>query len=119
MRPAQGRLLAELAGRAEARGHIVLSGSASEQEHDLPFSVFIHALDEFLASLEPDERLRAPADRIASLGRAAATKTGELAVVLPWRGNLTTALVSSPGRCASIASSRLSMSLANRKRAGP
>src|SRR5262245_38312448 len=39
------RLLAELAARAELHGHLVLSGAASELEHDLPFSVFVHALD--------------------------------------------------------------------------
>src|SRR6266540_5698007 len=47
------RLLRELAARAEARGHIVLSGSASELERDLPFSVFVDALDEYVAGLEP------------------------------------------------------------------
>src|SRR5205085_204187 len=34
------RLLDELAARAELRGHLVLTGSASELERDLPFSVF-------------------------------------------------------------------------------
>src|SRR5438046_648173 len=48
------RLLAELAARAELRGHLVLSGSASELERDLPFSVFVHALDEYVESLDPD-----------------------------------------------------------------
>src|SRR5215210_7600427 len=33
------RLLAEFAARADARGRLVLSGSASEFERDLPFSV--------------------------------------------------------------------------------
>ena len=33
------RLLAELAARADARGHLVLSGSGSELEQDLPFSL--------------------------------------------------------------------------------
>jgi len=47
------RLLAELAARAETRGYLVLSGAASETERDLPFSVFIDTLDEFLAGLEP------------------------------------------------------------------
>jgi len=40
------RLLAELANRADARGQLVLSGSASEHEQDLPFWVFVDALDE-------------------------------------------------------------------------
>jgi DNA-binding NarL/FixJ family response regulator len=46
------RLLAELAGRADARRQLVLSGSASELERDLPFSVFVDALDEYLRGLE-------------------------------------------------------------------
>lgn len=48
------RLLREIAARAGARGHLVLSGAASEFEHDLPFSVFVDALDEYVAGLEPD-----------------------------------------------------------------
>jgi predicted ATPase len=47
------RLLRELAARAELRGLLVLSGSGSELEHDLPFSVFVDALDEYVQSLEP------------------------------------------------------------------
>ena len=47
------RLLRELAGRAELRGHIVLWGSASELERELPFSVFVHALDEYVGGLDP------------------------------------------------------------------
>jgi DNA-binding CsgD family transcriptional regulator len=47
------RLLRELEARAGARGHLVLSGAASEFENDLPFSVFVDALDEYLAGLEP------------------------------------------------------------------
>jgi len=48
------RLLAELAARADARGQLVLSGSASELERDLPFSVFVDALDEYVRGLEPN-----------------------------------------------------------------
>jgi ATP/maltotriose-dependent transcriptional regulator MalT len=47
------RLLRELAARAGARGHLVLSGAASEFEHELPFSVFVDALDEYVAGLDP------------------------------------------------------------------
>jgi ATP/maltotriose-dependent transcriptional regulator MalT len=46
------RLLSELATRAEARGHLVLSGSASELERDLPYWVFVDALDDYLRSLD-------------------------------------------------------------------
>jgi predicted ATPase len=48
------RLLREVAARAGTRGHLVLSGAASEFENDLPFSVFVDALDEYVAGLEPD-----------------------------------------------------------------
>src|SRR5207247_2371906 len=48
------RLLRELAARAELRGQLVLAGSASELERDLPFSVFVDALDEYLRGLDPD-----------------------------------------------------------------
>jgi ATP/maltotriose-dependent transcriptional regulator MalT len=49
------RLLSELAIRAERRGHLVLSGSASELERELPFSVFVDALDEYVESLDPEQ----------------------------------------------------------------
>jgi ATP/maltotriose-dependent transcriptional regulator MalT len=49
------RLLRELAARAELRGHLVLSGSASELERELPFSVFVDALDEYVESLDPNQ----------------------------------------------------------------
>jgi DNA-binding NarL/FixJ family response regulator len=57
------RLLKELAARAEARGHLVLSGAASELERGLPFSVFVDALEEYVAGLEP-ERLAALDDEV-------------------------------------------------------
>jgi hypothetical protein len=47
------RLLTELGARADAEGHLVLSGSASELERDLPFSLFVDALDEYVRGLEP------------------------------------------------------------------
>ncbi len=49
------RLLRELAARAQASGQLVLSGSASELERNLPFSVFVDALDEYVAGLEPEK----------------------------------------------------------------
>src|SRR6476620_29335 len=66
------RLLAELGARADALGHLVLSGSASELERDLPFSVFVDALDEYVESLEPGE-----------IDRLSGETLGELATVLP------------------------------------
>jgi predicted ATPase len=47
------RLLAELAARADGLGHLVLSGSASELERDLPYWVFVDALDDYVQGLEP------------------------------------------------------------------
>jgi DNA-binding NarL/FixJ family response regulator len=44
------RLLGELRDRAEARGCLVLAGSATEFERDLPFSVWVDALDAYVAS---------------------------------------------------------------------
>jgi ATP/maltotriose-dependent transcriptional regulator MalT len=66
------RLLGELAARADARGWLVLSGTASELEADLPFWLFVDALDEYVAGLEPR--------RLAAL---AADVQAELAEVLP------------------------------------
>jgi ATP/maltotriose-dependent transcriptional regulator MalT len=59
------RLLAELAIRADARGHLVLGGSASELERDLPFWVFVDALDEYVQGL-PARRLEALDDDVRS-----------------------------------------------------
>ena len=47
------RLLAELGARADARGHIVLSGCATELERDLPFWLFVDALDEYVQGVDP------------------------------------------------------------------
>ena len=47
------RLLAELEALADARGQLVLSGTASELEDDLPFWVFVDALDEYVQALAP------------------------------------------------------------------
>src|SRR4051794_19646781 len=40
------RLLSELALRADTRGHIVLRGAGADFQRDLPFWVFVDALDE-------------------------------------------------------------------------
>ena len=66
------RLLAELAARADARGQLVLYGSASELERDLPFWLFVDALDEYVAGL-PRRRLETLEDDVRT----------ELALVLP------------------------------------
>jgi DNA-binding CsgD family transcriptional regulator len=73
------RLLAELADRADTRGQIVLGGAGADLERDLPFWVFVDALDEYLAGVEPrrlanlDEDVRVELAQIfpslADLGR--------------------------------------------------
>ena len=47
------RLLEELRDHADRRGALVLSGSGSELERDLPFWVFVNALDDFVRALDP------------------------------------------------------------------
>src|SRR5215207_4252429 len=71
----KSRLLAECGARADARGYLVLRGSASELERDLPFWVFVDALDEHVRGLEPhgletldDETRAALAGVLPSLG---------------------------------------------------
>jgi DNA-binding NarL/FixJ family response regulator len=66
------RLLAELVARAEAERLPVLTGSASELERELPFWVFVDALDDHVAGVEP-RRLAALDDQTRA----------ELAHVLP------------------------------------
>ncbi len=73
------RLLAELAARADARGYLVLSGRAGELELDLPFWVFVDALDEYVHGLDP-QRL----DELEDDVRA------ELATVFPSLAGLAT-----------------------------
>ena len=74
------RLLAELASRAVDRGHLVLSGCASELERDLPFWVFVDALDEYVQGLEQH--------RLAVLDEDVRT---ELAYILPSLSRFATA----------------------------
>jgi DNA-binding NarL/FixJ family response regulator len=68
------RLLEELGAHAEARGQTVLAGSASEFEEELPFWVFVDALDEYVEGLEPR--------RLEAIGAAT---LAELSHVLPSR----------------------------------
>ena len=77
------RLLSELAGRGDESGCIVLSGSGSEFEQDLPFWVFVDALDEYVAGLDPrrleslDEGVRGDlAGLFPSLSEYAGASTG-------------------------------------------
>jgi DNA-binding CsgD family transcriptional regulator len=68
----KSRMLDELCRQARARGHTVLGGRAAEFEGELPFGLFVDAMDDWL--------LRQPRVRLASL---AGELAAELAVVLP------------------------------------
>jgi DNA-binding CsgD family transcriptional regulator len=46
-------LFRQLAAAADLRGDLVLTGAASEFERDLPFSVFVDAVDQYVAGLDP------------------------------------------------------------------
>ena len=48
----KSRLLAELRRRSDEQQHLVLAGSASELERDLPFGVFVDAVDAYVESLD-------------------------------------------------------------------
>jgi DNA-binding CsgD family transcriptional regulator len=65
-------LLAHGARVAAGRGHLVLEGRASELERDVPFGVFIDALDDYLASLNAH-----------ALGDLAAEQHQQVAAVFP------------------------------------
>jgi len=62
------RALAELQARADGRGWLVLAGSASELERELPFWVFVDALDDYVSSLEPGRLDAMDADTRSELG---------------------------------------------------
>ena len=60
----------ELRARAEERGFLVLAGSATEFERDLPFSVWVDALDAYVASLELGLDARGASSRWTSWPRS-------------------------------------------------
>jgi predicted ATPase len=62
------RLLSELAARADVRGCIVLRGGASEFERELPFWIFVDALDAYVHALPPQ--------RLADLDDGSRTELG-------------------------------------------
>ena len=65
----KSRLLAELGDRAAARGHVVLRGSGAELEQDLPYWVFVDALDDYVADLDPRRLERLDAATRSELGQ--------------------------------------------------
>jgi DNA-binding SARP family transcriptional activator/tetratricopeptide (TPR) repeat protein len=85
----KSRLLAELGQRAAARGHLVLVGRASELERDVPFALWVDALDrhvgpDLLAGMQeeqlPDAAVALPAvGRIARVAPAVAVERHRIA----------------------------------------
>jgi DNA-binding NarL/FixJ family response regulator len=63
------RMLEELARRGEERGCVVLTGRGAELEQDLPFGVWVDALDDHVAWLGPERIERMLGDRVAELAR--------------------------------------------------
>ncbi len=61
------RMLEELARRGEERGCVVLTGRGAELERDLPFGVWVDALDDHAAWRGPDRLARMLGDRVAEL----------------------------------------------------
>jgi DNA-binding NarL/FixJ family response regulator len=71
------RLLHELATLADARGWLVLSGSASELEDDLPFWVFVDALDDYVRGLDPRRSAAVGDDVLSELAHVLPSLPGE------------------------------------------
>ena len=79
------RLLEELGRRAEERDAVVLIGRGAELERDLPFGVWIDALDDHADWLGPERLQRMLGDRVGELARVlpsvtAATPAAPLAL---------------------------------------
>ena len=68
----KSRLLGELGRRAADRGHLVLTGRATELERDVPYAVWLGALDDHVAG-----------EGTAVVGDMAADELADLAVALP------------------------------------
>ena len=84
-------------------GHLVLSGSASELERDLPFSVFVDALDEYLRGLD---RARLVPLWTTTSGRSSRTsfrRSRRWRRSASWR--CSTSVIAGTGRCARCSSS--------------
>ncbi|MQA74715.1 MAG: AAA family ATPase [Solirubrobacterales bacterium] len=65
----KSRLLAELLSLAEASGSLTLSGRAAQFERDVPFAVFIDALDAYLAAQNPRRHKSLGAGHLTELAR--------------------------------------------------
>jgi predicted ATPase len=65
----KSRLLRELLELAEDGGYLTLSGRAAQFERDVPFAVFIDALDGYLAAQHPRDLEALGADHLRELAR--------------------------------------------------
>jgi predicted ATPase len=65
----KSRLLTELAGAAARRGYLVFDGRATELERDMPFGVWVDALDDYVRSIGDDGLERLVGDRVVELAR--------------------------------------------------
>ena len=74
------RLLTELGTRAQAREHLVLVGRGSELERDLPFGMWVAALDDHVAALGADRVEALVGDRAAELSRVLPSIAGDVAL---------------------------------------
>ena len=63
------RLLTELADRADAGGCLVLVGRGAEMEQELPFGVWVSALDDHVAALAPGRLEQLVGERLPELAR--------------------------------------------------
>src|SRR4051794_7388216 len=70
------RLLAELGDRARAREFLMLAGRGSELERELPFGIWVAALDDHVAMLGPDRVEALVGDRAAELARVLPSAAG-------------------------------------------
>jgi predicted ATPase/DNA-binding CsgD family transcriptional regulator len=61
-------MLRSLVARAEEAGHLVLAGRAAEFEREVPFSVFVDALDAYLATIDESRLDRMGVRHRAELG---------------------------------------------------
>jgi ATP/maltotriose-dependent transcriptional regulator MalT len=64
----KSRLLADLCRRGEERGYLVLDGRAAEFERDIPFGLIVDALNDYLASLDPEMLCALDGDPLRQLG---------------------------------------------------
>ena len=80
-------LLSELRRRAEGRGHLVLAGSGAEFERDLPFGVWVDALDAYVSSQDLDARDDADPDLLADLAGVLPSMRGQAGATLAAPGD--------------------------------